>query len=76
MKITNIRVLNNYKVKLINAKLSGVNAAQSIISEQGTRSPVIITETPVPTFQEKFDRVFNYLINRYEPGWSAANAEL
>lgn len=76
MKITNIRVLNNYKVKLINAKLSGVNAAQSIISEQGTRSPVIITETPVPTFQEKFDRVFNYLINRYEPGWSAATVEL
>ena len=76
MKITNIRVLNNYKVKLTNAKLSGVNSSQSSIFEQGTRIPTIITETPNVEFQEKFDRVFNYLISRYEPGWSAATFDL
>ena len=76
MKITNIRVLNNYKVKLTNAKLSGVNSSQSSIFEQGTRTPTIITETPNVEFQEKFNRVFNYLISRYEPGWSAATSDL
>jgi hypothetical protein len=76
MKITNIRVLNNYKVKLTNAKLSGVNSSQSSIFEQGTRTPVIITQPPTLSFQEKFDIVLNYLINRYEPGWSAATPAL
>jgi hypothetical protein len=76
MKITNIRVLNNFKVKLTNTKLSGVNASQSSVFEQGTRTPVIITEVPEEDFQEKFNRVFNYLINRYEPGWSAATVDL
>ena len=80
MRITNIRVLNNYKVKLINAKFSGVNPFESAFNDQGTRPPsdfpTIITTPPDPEFQEKFDRVFNYLINRYEPGWSAATADL
>lgn len=76
MKIRNIRVLNNYKVKLTNAKLSDVDATRSIVAEQGTRSPTIptnnVTEAPV-TFQQKFDIVFKYLMNRYEPGWSGAD---
>ena len=76
MKITNVRVLNNYKVKLTNAKLTGVNSSQSSVFEQGTRSPVIITEPPNLEFQKKFDRVFNYLVSRYEPGWSAATSDL
>lgn len=80
MKITNIRVLNNYKVKLINAKFSGVSPFESAFNDQGTRppddTPTIITNPPDPEFQEKFNRVFNYLINRYEPGWSAATADL
>lgn len=74
MKITNIRVLNNYKVKLINARLSAVNLRQDTVSEQGTRYPVVPTPpTPTRTFQEKFDIVFDYLMKRYEPGWSAAD---
>jgi len=80
MKITNIRIFNNYKVKLINAKFSGVNPFESAFNDQGTRPPsnfpTIITTPPDPEFQEKFNRVFNYLINRYEPGWSAATADL
>lgn len=76
MKITNIRVLNNFKVKLTNTKLSGVNSTQNSVFEQGTRIPVIITPTPQETFEEKYNRVFNYLINRYEPGWSAATIDL
>ena len=80
MRITNIRVLNNYKVKLINAKFSGVSPFESAFNDQGTRPPsdfpTIITTPPDPEFQEKFNRVFNYLINRYEPGWSAATADL
>lgn len=76
MKITNVRVLNNYKVKLINTKLSGVNSFQNIVGEQGTRTPVIITETPSQEFQEKFNRVLDYLINRYEPQWSGVTQEL
>lgn len=77
MKIGSIRVLNNYKVKLINAKLSGVNTTEGVVEEQGTRTPVIPTP-PVPptgprTFQERFDIVMKYLIERYEPGWSAAD---
>lgn len=80
MKIANIRVLNNYKVKLINAKFSGVSPFESAFNDQGTRPPsdfpTIITTPPDPEFQEKFNRVFNYLINRYEPGWSAATADL
>jgi len=74
MKIGSIRVLNNYKVKLINAKLSGVNTSEGVVEEQGTRTPVIPTPpTPVRTFQEKFNVVMKYLISRYEPGWSAAD---
>lgn len=74
MRITNIRVLNNYKVKLINARLSAVNLSQKTVSEQGTRYPVIPTPpTPTRTFGEKFDVVFKYLMHRYEPGWSAGN---
>lgn len=74
MKIGSIRVLNNYKVKLINAKLSGVNTSEGVVEEQGTRTPVIPTPpTPVRTFQERFDIVMKYLIERYEPGWSAAD---
>lgn len=75
MKIGSIRVLNNYKVKLINAKLSGVNTSEGVVEEQGTRTPVIPTPpTPVRTFQEQFDIVLKYLIERYEPGWSAADS--
>lgn len=77
MKIGSIRVLNNYKVKLINAKLSGVNTSEGVVEEQGTRTPVIPTTTIPPTgprtFQERFDIVMKYLIERYEPGWSAAD---
>lgn len=74
MKIRNIRVYNNYKVKLINARLSSVDSSRSIVSEQGTRTPDIPTPTtPTRTFQEKFDIVFDYLMKRYEPGWSAAD---
>lgn len=74
MKITNIRVLNNYKIKLINATLAGVNTTENIVAEQGTRSPVLPTPAnPVRTFQEKFNVVMKYLISRYEPGWSAAD---
>ena len=74
MKITNIRVKNNYKVKLTNSKLAGVNAGISVVAEQGTRTPVIPTPpTPPKTFQEKYDIVMKYLIERYEPGWSAAD---
>jgi len=74
MKITNIRVKNNYKVKLTNSKLAGVNAGTSVVAEQGTRTPVIPTPpAPPKTFQEKYDIVMKYLIGRYEPGWSAAD---
>lgn len=70
MKVENIRVLNSHKVKLINVKLTGVDTVSTTVNEQGTRSPVTPTETPGPSFQEKFDTVFEYLIGRYEPGWS------
>lgn len=74
MKITNVRVMNNYKIKLINAKLSGVNVTQEIVAEQGTRTPIPQTpSTQAETATEKFDRVMNYLIGRYEPGWSASD---
>jgi hypothetical protein len=77
MKIENVRVLNNYKVKLTNVRLAGVNSISHTISEQGTRFPIIITP-PVepPTFAERYERVFDYLIARYEPGWTAATVEL
>jgi len=48
MKITNIRVLNNYKIKLINATLAGVNTTENIVAEQGTRSPVLPTPATTP----------------------------
>lgn len=74
MRISNIRVLNNYKVKLINARLSAINLKQETVAEQGTRYPVVPTPpTPIRTFQEKFNIVFDYLMKRYEPGWSAAD---
>lgn len=74
MKITNIRVKNNYKVKLTNSKLSGVNAGISVVAEQGTRTPIIPTPpAPPKTFAKKYDIVMKYLIERYEPGWSAAD---
>ena len=77
MKITNIRVKNNYKVKLTNSKLAGVNAGISVVAEQGTRTPVIPTPpTPSKTFQEKYDIVMKYLIERYEPGWSAGDVSV
>lgn len=76
MRIENIRVLNNYKVKLINVKLTGVDTVSTTINEQGTRSPVTPTVTPGPSFQEKFDAVFEYLIGRYEPGWSGSSSGL
>ena len=76
MKITNIRILNNYKVKLVNAKLSGVNQVSGTVAEQGTRTPSIPT-TPTTntqiTFQQKFDLVLKYLIDRYEPTWSVGS---
>lgn len=72
MKITNIRVKNNYKIKLTNSKLAGVNAGTSVVAEQGTRTPIIPTPpAPPKTFQQKYDIVFKYLMDRYEPGWSA-----
>ena len=43
MKIKNIRLLNNYKVKLMNAKLSGVDKVRSTIYEQGTKESIIPT---------------------------------
>lgn len=43
MKIKDIRILNNYKVKLINSKLSGVDRTETKIGEQGTRFAVIPT---------------------------------
>jgi hypothetical protein len=43
MKISNIRILNNYKIKLINSKLSGVVKEEYKITEQGTRFPIIPT---------------------------------
>lgn len=43
MKIENIRILNNQKVKLINTKLTGVDMKESRISEQGTRVAIIPT---------------------------------
>ena len=76
MKIRNIRVLNNYKVKLTNSKLSNVDPTRSIVSEQGTRTPSIPTNdgTVAPkTFQEKFDLVMKYLVDRYEPTWSVGS---
>jgi hypothetical protein len=73
MRIDNIRVLNNHKVKLINVKLTGVDSITSVVSEQGTRTPVVPTTTPGPSFQEKFDLVFDYLLKRYEPGWSGSD---
>ena len=73
MKIKNIRVLNNYKVKLKNATLAGVNAGTSIVFEDGTRNPTIPTGDPVVPTDERFNLVFNYLIQRYEPGWSAGD---
>lgn len=73
MKIKNIRVLNNYKVKLKNATLAGVNAGTNIVFEDGTRNPTIPTGDPAVSFEEKFNLVFDYLIQRYEPGWSAGD---
>lgn len=74
MKITNVRAMNNYKIKLINAKLSGVNVTQESVAEQGTRTPIPQTPpTQAETATQKFDRVMNYLIGRYEPGWSASD---
>jgi len=43
MKIKNIRLLNNYKIKLINSKLHGVDKNKSSITEQGTRVAIIPT---------------------------------
>jgi hypothetical protein len=43
MKIENIRLLNNYKVKLINTKLSGVDKEEHSLLEQGTRVAIIPT---------------------------------
>lgn len=74
MKITGIRVLNNYKMKLINSRLAGVNFGNASVFEQGTRYPVLpLNDQSDLTFQEKFDAVFDYLIARYEPGWSGGN---
>lgn len=73
MRIRNIRVLNNYKVKLTNAKLSGVNSTTEVVAEQGTRTPTIPTGNPTITFADKFDIVFKYLMNRYEPSWAVGN---
>lgn len=43
MKIRNIRILNNYKVRLINTRLNGVDKIRSTIYEQGTREAIIPT---------------------------------
>ena len=43
MKISNIRILNNYKVKLIHTKLSGVIKEEKKVAEQGTKFAIIPT---------------------------------
>jgi hypothetical protein len=43
MKIDNIRIMNNKKVKLINTKLTGVDVKESRLTEQGTRVAIIPT---------------------------------
>ena len=74
MRISGIRVLNNFKMKLINTRLANVNFGNASVFEQGTRYPVLPnTEESSLTFQQKFDAVFEYLIARYEPGWSGGN---
>lgn len=73
MRIRDIRVLNNYKVKLTNATLSGVNATTEVVAEQGTREPTVPTGPEVVSFNDKFDIVFKYLMHRYEAGWTHGN---
>jgi hypothetical protein len=43
MKVKNIRLLNNYKVKLVNSRLSGIDRPRSTIREPGTREAIIPT---------------------------------